>query len=658
MIIPIGHEEDEVRRWPWVTIVFGVACLILFAYSNQAEKRAQEITDAKASEVIEYFFEHPHLELDEELEKSGNVEFFLIGRYLSELNEGELEVPEPSLYAKEREQEELDELTAAWKDARFEIPAVRWGLVPADWQLGDLIAYMFMHAGWMHLLGNLFLLWLAGPPLEDVWGRPFFAAFYLATGVIGGLLWIGRYAGSGVPLIGASGAIAGLMGAFMVRYWTSKINFFYFIWFFRIFVGTFRAPAWLMLGLWFAGEYLSAQAMEPIMAAFGGGGVAYWVHVWGFAFGVGVALVMRRMKVEERVLRPQIDKKLGEEENTAVEEAHDLRQQGRVEEAWQRLLAELRQNPGNVDASLALWDVALATERTAEAAPVFLRLIRQEMRQGELQLGMFHWLELVENVPDVKLDLDLRIRLAEACLEETRDDDAAELLASVHEGIDPELPMGVLVRLARVAARSLSASTEALCGLVLARPDVPDPVREELGELLVRAKARGLRSAAAGEPQTPADDDAPLPLSEVAPAHRTLKVMAAVPRQLTGPKITVDLQGQARVLPLDRIQAVAVAKIDEGFDAAYVVIDLLVDSLWDDRPQVRTVRLRSDQFDARTLVEGESDASGALSALLETILGVSEATPMPDPDAARGRPFYSFTSLREYETQVFGFTAG
>lgn len=718
MLLPIGHEEASVRRLPWVSIAIVVVCIVVFFSTGHGGTQAQELAQESFQELIQFYVKHPYLPLPEELaETFSHEEETMIAAFESMAGR-------PPKAVTEQAQAELDRLVQKWRDAMaaLEEGAVEtMGLVPAKLELGDLIAHLFIHFGWMHLLGNMFFLWLSGPPLEDVWGRPFYAAFYLTVGIAGSLMWVVTYPDSTQPLVGASGAVAGLMGAFMVRYWSTKIKVLYWVGF-R--VGVINAPAWLMLGLWFMRELVWATGVGDRL------GVAFWVHVWGFVFGAGTAGLLRHFKVEERVFQPKIGVKLGDEANPVIEQAQELRQQGRLEEAWDLLSAAARERPNNFEANLGLWDVGVQLGRQPQAAAAFLRCIRQELRQGEHDLGLYHWLELQENVPDVETDLDLRIRLAEAMLEQQRDEEAAELLA--HEQLDPAVPMGIKVRLARVAARAASASAPAICEPLLASPDLPDPIRQELTELYGRAKAflRSPRApappppgsgvvaagaaalgiaasatppppgappagvapagsptagattsylqsapppgagtappppppgvpAAAGTPASPPEDDnAPIPLIEETQGNRSLKVIPAVPRTLTGDKITVEVARQGnRTLPLNRIQAVAVAKIDEGFAAAYVLIDLLVDSLWGNRPEVRTVRLRSTDFDARTLIPSEGDPQQALAVLIDNLLAISDAYPMPDPDAVRGRPFHSFVSVPEYEAKVIGFTS-
>jgi len=673
MLLPIGHEEDSVRRWPWISIGIVALCLLVHLSAHQNRQGLEERSFQALYEALEYYWAHPHLELDPRLapfspsfeemeaaieEEGGDAE------WLREFFPGGDETPGPALTGDQ--QAELDRLSQRYFDLIDQLPEFRWGLVPIEGDPTTYVTSIFLHGGWIHLLGNLFFLWLAGPALEDRWGRPFFLGFYLLCGIVPNLLWVARYPDSAIPLIGASGAIAGLMGAFAVRLWNTKIRFFYFFFFFwRPITGTFMAPAWLMLGLWVGREFFWADAADELMGSFGG--TAYWVHVWGFLFGVVVAAVLRYSKAEEKHLARQVEASLGTETNQPLEEAYELRQEGRLEEAWQRLQEGLRQKPRDVDLALAMWDLAEPLDRAKEAAAPMLRAIRLELRQGEHDTALAHWRELEERVPEVPLDLDLRLRLAEAQLKEGDDEEAAELLAEVGGNLDLDLPSGILARLARAAVDARSPSAPIVAKAALGRQDLPEPVREEIEEGLERLRAFGVRERRAtassdtaanapipvsGHEPIPVSGEAPIPLATESVPQRQLQVMAAVPQQLNGQKIALDVAGQGRrLLPLANVQALAAARIEEPAAPPWVVIDLLVDAPWGDRPKVRTVRLESRQFDAAAL---GAVSGGTLEALLADLLASSGATPMPDPEAARGRPFKSFASVAEYQREVLG----
>ncbi len=639
MLLPIGHEESKVRRWPWISLAVVAACILVHfrVGGDRTSERAEQIF----YQVVEYYYQHPYLEPDEELAN--------IARSIPEFQHEGQAPGSDDLDAQqlEAEQEELDRLIESWHQARDDIPMFRWGLVPNELEPRDLITSIFMHAGFMHLIGNLLFFWLSGPPLEDVWGRPVFAAFFLASGIVGGLLWVARYPESGIPLVGASGAVAGLMGAFMVRFWSAKIRMFFFF----FITGTFTAPAWVMLLLWFGSELY--WTTDSGSSAGEHGGVANLVHVGGFAFGAATAVLIRQLKTEEKVLRPKIAAKLGDDPNTVVEQAHDLREQGRLQDAWELLATEAGRRPDNWDTNLALWDVALQLGRARDAAAAFLCCIRQDLDRGEHDLAVRQWFELTEHVPDVDTDVDFKIHLAEALLEEQRDREAAELLATADQDLDPSLPLRARIRLARAATQSRSASAPAICRAVLRAPALSEEVRRETNMLLARVRGQGLRTPRGQAPAPAGMDEA-----GSARVRRVLKVISAVPKRLTGDKIAVDVAGQgARLMPLKNIRAVAAARIDDGSQNAFVVIDLLVDPPSGEGRRIRTVRLISNEFDARAIVAAQSDPHQALAAFIDNLVVISGASPMPDADTVRGQPFYSFASLSEYESMVFGFVA-
>lgn len=163
---------------------------------------------------------------------------------------------------------------------------INWGVIPARVMAGEgvetVLTSMFLHGGWLHLAGNMLFLWIYGDNLEDEMGHAGFLAFYLVSGVAAAGLQIASDIGSGVPMVGASGAIAGVMGGYLLLYPRAKIDvLFTFVIFFRI----FAIPAWIVLGLWLAIQVLSG-AVTPT----DGGGVAYFAHIGGFLAGLILAV--------------------------------------------------------------------------------------------------------------------------------------------------------------------------------------------------------------------------------------------------------------------------------------------------------------------------------------------------------------------------------
>lgn len=149
-----------------------------------------------------------------------------------------------------------------------------------------VITSMFIHGDWLHILGNMLYLWVFGDNIEDRFGHLRHLIFYLASGTVAALVQTLANSSSTVPNIGASGAIAGVLGAYFVLFPYSRIRtmvIFFFISFVRI-------PAVLLLGFWFFLQFIRASAIGTLVQS---EGIAYWAHVGGFAFGMAVALFYR-----------------------------------------------------------------------------------------------------------------------------------------------------------------------------------------------------------------------------------------------------------------------------------------------------------------------------------------------------------------------------
>jgi len=148
-----------------------------------------------------------------------------------------------------------------------------------------LLTSMFLHASWLHLIGNMWFLWIFGDNIEDYLGHFPYLLFYLVSGFAAAVAHILLNAGSNVPSVGASGAIAGVMGAYFVLYPRARV----LMWFPPIFF--FHLPAWLVLGYWFFMQFLSGAATS-IVETSESGGIAFWAHVGGFVTGMVLIKVL------------------------------------------------------------------------------------------------------------------------------------------------------------------------------------------------------------------------------------------------------------------------------------------------------------------------------------------------------------------------------
>jgi len=164
----------------------------------------------------------------------------------------------------------------------------RWAVIPADVVAGrhwiNILTSMFMHGSWSHIIGNMIFLWAFGPEVEDRMGSRRYLIFYLLGGVVASLTQIAAGPESTVPNLGASGAIAAVMGAFLVTYPRDQIRSLLVIF---VFVNVAYVPAAILIGIWFLIQAVSlgAVAHQPEHA----GGVAYAAHVGGFIYGAVTA---------------------------------------------------------------------------------------------------------------------------------------------------------------------------------------------------------------------------------------------------------------------------------------------------------------------------------------------------------------------------------
>ena len=181
---------------------------------------------------------------------------------------------------------------------------LEYGVVPADLTpalgRGDLadpevlatFSSMFLHGGWLHLIGNMLFLWIFGDNIEGRLGHPVYLAFYLAGGVVAALTQVVIAPDSTIPLVGASGAISAVLGAYLILYPGAQITTLVFLGFFYQLVAL---PALIVLGLWFVLQLLPGFASLGAENA-ADGGVAFFAHIGGFVAGMAVGLVVRAVQ--------------------------------------------------------------------------------------------------------------------------------------------------------------------------------------------------------------------------------------------------------------------------------------------------------------------------------------------------------------------------
>jgi membrane associated rhomboid family serine protease len=375
MLFPI-KSESRVRRFPVVTVSLIAINILVFLVSFPSMNSQDVAIIEKEIELREIEYRTFSAE-----DPSAIIE------YASEY------AKDPIGLRKRIEEREIpmsDELWEEWKKVYDEFKELKdksivskYGFVSTNFDLSTLITSIFLHGSIMHLFGNMWFLWLVGLNVEDDWGRPFFLGFYLLAGIIASLLFA-VMTHSNVPLIGASGAIAGVMGAFSVQYYKSKISFL-FIWLFPFVVRVFPLYAWFYLPLWFVTQLFYAIYLTDYS------NVAFWAHVGGFGFGIFTVVLLRYSGLEKKYLTPLVNDTLNLMD-LDFSKAVEARSTGDVSEAERHLKELLDREPSNLDAARELIDLYIKEGKKKEAGSIAketFRIIRMEKREPEVILNFY-----------------------------------------------------------------------------------------------------------------------------------------------------------------------------------------------------------------------------------------------------------------------------
>lgn len=384
MLIPIARDEAEIRRHAWVCYVIFAVNILMFVVVGALEREAVRNAQQQWQEALEYHDEHPYLKTPAAMERVIGAEGVA---YLAEQRRNYGPVAPDRVTS---EQHELDEETAEAEEARRVQPKYQLGYVPADASAVTAVTNLFVHAGLLHLLGNLLYLFLTGPFIEDVFGRPLFALLYFGGGIAATLTHAANNAGSSIPLVGASGAIAAVMGAYLVRFARSKVEFLFIpilyrpSWNYR-----FWLPAFVVLPIWFAQQLWGMRAEAQT-------GIGFSAHVGGFVFGLVFASILKVTKIEEKHVNPAIVKETTWSLDERLVRALAARHRGDTAEAKRELASVLRDGNVSVEALQLAVDLARDSDDPAAFDAASARLLARYIEQKEATLAA----ELVREATD------------------------------------------------------------------------------------------------------------------------------------------------------------------------------------------------------------------------------------------------------------------
>jgi membrane associated rhomboid family serine protease len=348
MLIPLRHENNEGRRWPVISIALIALNFVVFLGTHwQIEAQNPKHSEVRAH-ILLLAAAHPELNMNSEAQelvtsfRKKNPSIWSRAaspnRELADAWDAKMRLMEDPAQL----QNEMDSLEQQYAELEHDSILSRYAFVPAHPQPAAYITANFLHGGWMHIIGNMWFLWLAGAILEDTWGRVIYPIFYFLAGAMALQFYAWASPGSTVPTLGASGAVAALMGAFLVRFPKTKIEM---LWLFGFGFRSYRfwARAYWLLPIWLLMEVFSG-------ALFGSSsGVAHWAHVGGFVFGA-VAAVGLRYSGLEHVANQAIEAKVSWTAEPAIVQATEKMDQGKLDEAIAILQAQTASSSASIDA--------------------------------------------------------------------------------------------------------------------------------------------------------------------------------------------------------------------------------------------------------------------------------------------------------------------
>ena len=449
-IVPVTGQLSR-RNLPLVTIgLILLNCLIFFIFQSNQDRQYREaegyyftsgLADIEISRFIEYrnkTAEKPSNPLDlDQLDDEGLAKVYLEmrqdGQFEAKLRHEEIITPRSPEY------HEWKQLRNWYEHLQSKIVSTKFGFIPAESKPITFITYMFLHGSFQHLLGNMIFLWLAGCMIEMGSSRIFCSATYVLTGLGAAMLFWLMHPRSGIHLVGASGAISGLMGAFCVLYGRKKVKFFYSL---GIYFNYLKAPAIILLPVWIAKEIYFLYADEF-------GNVAYEAHLGGLITGALFGLIGFVLFRKANAVRLETDESM-DEISPLIEQA--LEHISRLEmDAASRLLEQaLSKDPGHIGALTHLFNILKNSPRNPRfhetARKLLDRLTTDRARHATASLVFEEYIRSVDH-PCLSGDLYLRMI---AVLAGTGCPEKAERIMAMLLKQKPNLP-GIPQALAKLA---------------------------------------------------------------------------------------------------------------------------------------------------------------------------------------------------------------
>ncbi|MFO8062577.1 MAG: rhomboid family intramembrane serine protease [bacterium] len=420
MIIPIGNTGN-LRRAPFITIGLIVICILVYMLIRPSIARHDRIFMEERAEYVNLVVEWLIAEEEYSYEDMINNPDKLSN-----------EIKSPTVDKSSEYYDDIHRAREAMEEARSMHIFHTLGVSRNNMNPVRFISSIFTHASMPHLLGNLWFLLLLGANVEDTYGRFNFLVFFILSGIVSSVIFIISQQDPSNPLIGASGAIAGVMGVFMIRHFTTKIKFFYFFFPVRPLMGTFRVMAGIVLPLWFLQQIMNALNESNSQ-------VAFMAHIGGFIFGVGSALIIEHFNIEERFIKPQIEEQTNLLGTTRLQqEGIDAYYRGDFDTASD-LLAGESDRAANSEVFIPLFASLMKTGRDRQARISALHFFSSLKNSEKCSEAKEKYDELQSLDMHKSLDESTLFIIAKCLAEETYSDKAGLIISNVLEDPSPSI---------------------------------------------------------------------------------------------------------------------------------------------------------------------------------------------------------------------------
>ena len=393
MLIPIKHENMTARRWPVITLALIAINVVVFFFTMSAmDDEAPELGEVK-SHILILAALHPELKMQPEsqhlvdgFKRSHAQQWKQIQspyRDVIDAYDAKLKMMEDT----SKLQGEMDSLNDQFVKLSSTSITEQYAFVPANPRPISYLTANFLHGGWLHIIGNMWFLWLAGFVLEDVWGRWLYPVFYLLAGAAAMQFYAWTNPGSITPTLGASGAVAALMGAFLVRFPKMKIEM---AWLFMFRLRRFKAPAYWLLPLWLLTEIFYGSLFGS------NSGVAHWAHVGGFLFGAVAALAIQHSGVEHKANKA-IEEKVEWKTDSEIEKANDMMEHGQLAEAIALLTNYVSMKPNSLDAWNLLRQIYYRQNDTKSYLEASVKTCGLRLKAHEIEAAFQDYAEFLDS---------------------------------------------------------------------------------------------------------------------------------------------------------------------------------------------------------------------------------------------------------------------